>query len=614
MRKPPRRALLTALVYGGVLLLLLLLAFFTRGFSQALGDARIGGRYALIPLFQSKVLNTLTVTWNGMSLHFSRSTTPALQGIETGDAGTDILFAGDARLHLGADADTAGSLSLSATAPSAAASGPVLLIPFTISGASVPPGPDAALAWKRAGQLYLLSLPAGAKADEATRLLTLPLGPGAVTATLKVAGAAIAAAPARTASVRAVARPRTVKLPDEQSMPTEGQLREAISRFVDAAYLGWTQDRYSPATGQWKLADGSSGFSADIGAPLLAEAVTRGAWQRVLPLWSAAEALQGRRAGEAPDRGAASAYLGGARDYVRSLAARQAADIERVRGLLAKPDPSLLAIADLVLLLLVNGSPENVQAAVAYMVSVNPSGLDVAASLALLQDLLDYGESAGASESVTRALRALITTRVLPSVGSAEAGVFLLTDSAGHADLLAGVRCGALLLRAGTLLKDTLAAAVGRGLMTSALGLADAAGNLPAAITISSGRVNAREGTIAPESLYTLLPIERRWPRQKAAANAFGPGAWVWTAARIVSAEGSTEDARIVFSYPAGIPYHLAIVGVKSFRLLRLHGIAWHADPEYAKYSDGWSYEPSTRTLYMKITGKAEQEEISIHY
>jgi hypothetical protein len=610
MRKPPRRSLITASVYGGVLLLLLLLAFFTRGYSQTLGDARISGRYAIFPLFQTRVLNTLTVTWNGMSLHFARRMTPALQGIETGDAGTDILFAGDARLHLSADADTAGSLSLSAAAPAAA--GAALLVPFTISGVPVEAAADSALSWRRAGQLYLLSLPAGAKADAAARILTLPLGQGAGMATLKVAGAAIASAPVRPAPARAAARPKAATLPDEKSMTTAEQLKDALGRYVDAAYLGWTQDRFSAATGQWKLADGSLGFSADIGVPLLAEAVARGAWQRVQPLWAGAATLQARRSGEAPSPGAASAYVGGVREYLRSFSVRQDADAERVRGLLQKPDASLLAVSGLVPLLL--GTGQSAQAAVTYLASVNPAGLDAASSLALLEDLLDYGEGAGSNDAISRTMGALITGRVLPSVSTADTGVFFLTDAAGHSDLRASIRCGALLLRAGALLKDSLASAVGRGLVASALGLADPAGMLPASVTISSGRIGAREGTLAPESLYALLPLERRLPRQVPASSTFGPGAWVWTAARVVSAEGSEEDAKIVFSYPAGIPYHLAIVGVKSFHLLRLHGIPWHADPDYAKYSDGWAYESSTRTLYMKITGKAEQEEISIHY
>jgi hypothetical protein len=585
-------------------LLLLLAAFFARGFSQELGDAHVGGRYALLPLFQSRQLNTLTLSWNGMSLHFSRWSSPALRGIESGEAGTSIVFAGDVRLHLAADAGTAGSLALTAAAPSA--SGAALSIPFTIAGVPVEPAADAALSWKREGKMFLLSLPAGGQADMEARVLTLPLGPRAGTATLRVAGAAIASAPARVSPVRAAAK---AAVPDEKSLPTSEQLTAALGRFLDAAYLGWTQDRYSPATGQWKLADGSAGFSGDIGVPLFAEAVARGTWQAVLPLWSGAEPRRGAEAA-----GPRAAYIGGVRDYVHALSARQASAAERVRGLLANPDISLLGVPGLMPLLMEDGSTENAKAVATYLASVNAKSLDVPSSLSLLEDLLDYGEAAAASETVTRALRALVSTRILPSVSAAETAVFLVTGTAGRCDLGAGVRCGSLLLRAGALLKDTLVAAVGRGLLRSALDLADPSGMLPAALTVSSGRVSARERTIAPESLYALLPLDRRLPRRVPASAAFGTGAWVWTAARVVSVEGSAEGARVLFSYPQGIPYHLAIVGVKPFRQMKLHGIAWHADPDYAKYSDGWAYEAATRTLFMKITGRGEQEEITLSY
>jgi hypothetical protein len=264
-------------------------------------------------------------------------------------------------------------------------------------------------------------------------------------------------------------------------------------------------------------------------------------------------------------------------------------------------------------LLLDSGSTEAAQAAIAYLVSVNPGGLDMPSCLALLEDLLDYGEAAGANEALSRALHELIYNRILPSVTGAESAVFLLTDAAGHSDLRSGIRCGSLLLRAGALLRDQLSSAVGRGLLGSGLGLADAAGFMPGSLTISGGSIGAREGALPPESIYALLPLGRRLPKMIPAA-ALGPGAWIWTAAGVAALEGSAADARMVFSFPQGIPYHVAIVGVKSFRQLRLHGIPWHADPAYAKYSDGWAYESSTQTLFMKITGRSEQEEISLHY
>ena len=61
-----------------------------------------------------------------------------------------------------------------------------------------------------------------------------------------------------------------------------------------------------------------------------------------------------------------------------------------------------------------------------------------------------------------------------------------------------------------------------------------------------------------------------------------------------------------------GIPFHAIIRGIAPFTLLKLHGIPWHSDPSYFKYSDGWTYDPKTRTLALKITGRADQETIDI--
>jgi hypothetical protein len=609
-----------ASVYGGVVVLLVLLALFAHGFSQSLGEAHIGGRYAVFPLFQARALNELTVSWNGMALHFSRSMTPPLEAIETGDGGTDLIFKGDARVHLSADTGTAGSLTLTTSAPAgaaAASAAPALVIPYTMSGVPLAGAADAAMAWKLAGRTFLLSLPAGAEADVAGRTLTVPLRPGALTFTVAGAGAAVAqaaAAPARTVARPATARPSKTKLPEEKSLPTAEQLQQVLGKFADVAWTGWTQARYAASTDQWKLADRSLGISGDIGVALLSESIARGSWAKTLPLWTGAETQQAKRAGEGPGPRAASVYVGGIREWVRSVEGRRAAEAAKARDILAKPDPSLLAIPGLVPVLLDGGSTEAAKAAAAWLATVAPAGLDLPSALALLEDLVDAGERIGLTDALTRALRDLLSKRLYPSVAVADSSVFLLSDPAGHADVLSTVRCGSLLLRAGALLQDSLATALGRGLVASALSLADDAGLLPARLTVAGGRVSARDGVLAPESVYALLPLDRRLPREVALPAAFGEAARMWIGARVATAEGTADAARIVFSYPQGTPYHFAIVGLRPFRQMRLHGIAWHADPDYAKYSDGWFYDASSRTLYMKITGKAEQEEIDFSF
>jgi hypothetical protein len=80
----------------------------------------------------------------------------------------------------------------------------------------------------------------------------------------------------------------------------------------------------------------------------------------------------------------------------------------------------------------------------------------------------------------------------------------------------------------------------------------------------------------------------------------------------VASAVGSASGLVLILSYPPGVPYHLMLRGLRPFAQLKLHGIAWHADPTYFRYSDGWAYDSGSQTLFMKITGKAEREQIDI--
>jgi hypothetical protein len=66
--------------------------------------------------------------------------------------------------------------------------------------------------------------------------------------------------------------------------------------------------------------------------------------------------------------------------------------------------------------------------------------------------------------------------------------------------------------------------------------------------------------------------------------------------------------------FPAGMPHYAMLQGIAPFSSMTLHGIAWRSDPEYAQYSDGWMYDPVKKTVYLKLTGRQEIEEISFVY
>jgi hypothetical protein len=605
MPKSPGRAAFAPVVYGGIVLLMLILGVLAHGFTRNIGDARLVGRYATLPLFQSRVVSDLTISWNGLALRFSSATTPSLQSVEsTTDGGTDLVFDGDVRLHLAPGRDTNGSVSLT-TVPGSAR-GETLLVPYTVAGVPLEPTSEAALTWTRAGHIYLLSLPASARVDASARTLSLPLDGSTWTAGLKMAGttAVIAAAP--------VARPAvsTARIPDEKDMPTAEQVTARMTQFLDNSYAGWSQARIA-SSGTWKMPDGTTGFSEDIGVALLAESIARGTWQGNFPVWNSALAAQ--QAINPNLSLMTSAYSGGVRDYVRLLQTRTAAQVETLRPLIAASDVKALATPGLIGLVTDHGDADLLQASIAFITSRSPTSLDVPSAVWLLEALVDDQTILGGNVTVAKAMKDVVEKRILPALRATDAGVFLESSNA-LVDVKTSIHAGALLLVAGDALSDTRLSAYGRGLLTSGLSLGDEAGILPVTLSIASGKISKRDGALGPESIYPLLPLDRRVAREVPLTRQLGQGAWIWTAARIVTAEFTATQATLVLAYPAGIAHNVVIQGIRPFSMVKLHGIPWHTDPTYSKYSDGWSYDATTRTFYLKVTGRSEQEEIDIVY
>ena len=603
MSRSSGRAAFVPVVYGGVVLLLLVLGVLAHGFTRNIGDARLVGRYATLPLFQTRTVRDLTVSWNGLSLKFSAATTPALQTLEfTTDGGTDLVFSGDIRLHLAPGRDTGGSVSLAAVAGSAP--GGTLLVPFSVAGVLLEPSSDAALSWNRAGHAYVLSLPSSATADMTARVLRLPLDGSAWTAGLKMSGTTVLAAAAP------YARPAAARLPDEKLMPSAEQLAAGMKLFTDAAYLGWSQTRLGPS-GTWKLPDGTTGFSDDIGIALLAESIARGTFDRYLTLWTDAQAAQSASPPDLALR--TSTYGGGVRDYTRLLDVRAAAQIAAVRPLITASDAKALATPHLLTLVADHGDAQLLKVATTFITSRSTATLDAGEGVGLLEALVDATAISGGSEAVTKALKEVVEKRILPSLRSADGGIFL-DEGNGTADVETGIRAGALLITAGGLLSDTRLPAYGRGLLMSGLALADAAGILPVTLTLASGKISKRDGALGPESVYPLLPLDRRVAREIPLAAQLGPGAWIWTSASIVSLSATPTQITLVLGYPAGVAHNAVIRGIRPFGIVRLHGTAWHTDPTYSKYSAGWAYDSTSATFYLKVTGKTDQEQVDIVY
>ena len=175
--------------------------------------------------------------------------------------------------------------------------------------------------------------------------------------------------------------------------------------YADAAYQGWSVSRYLAADARWQLADGTPGFSEDIGIGLLAESITRGTWQRMFPLWSSAVAQQQRRAPQAALSFTTSAYTGGTRDFAKALQDRTAQQVVQVRALLERSDNQLLLTRGVVTLLADHASPDLLQKTSAFLAGRTPSSMDIPAVAGLVGALLDYSRAVRSDDALVRLLK-----------------------------------------------------------------------------------------------------------------------------------------------------------------------------------------------------------------
>jgi len=234
----------------------------------------------------------------------------------------------------------------------------------------------------------------------------------------------------------------------------------------------------------------------------------------------------------------------------------------------------------------------------------------------VLETYLDYDQYAAAGAAMAGRAREVVQKRLVPSIGKMRNGLFLET-TAGTVDTVSSLRCGALLVRAGSALGDPQFAAIGRTLVASVVALGRANGFLPRTLELSGGTASPPDGTpfdVAPESVYQFVAADRHLPREIPLTLGVGPGAWLWTAADLVSAEASPTGLSLTVAFPAGQPHYLAVDGVRSIAQLELHGIAWRPAADYAQYSDGWAYDAAEQLLFVKLTGRADTERIVVRY
>jgi hypothetical protein len=191
----------------------------------------------------------------------------------------------------------------------------------------------------------------------------------------------------------------------------------------------------------------------------------------------------------------------------------------------------------------------------------------------------------------------------------------LLFDDQGIAEISPTLQFGNLLIRYSDTLDNAELLASGWKYILSCLKYSDIDGYLPERVVYTNQSEPEMEGAIPPEDVYILLNNSSYNPRRISLKNQLGAGAWAYTASSKMTVKSTPRETVINVDFPIGSEHYFIVRGVASFTELQMHDIRWKSDPSFQRYSDGWLYDASKNTLYVKIRHRRGTETIRVlHY
>jgi hypothetical protein len=382
-----------------------------------------------------------------------------------------------------------------------------------------------------------------------------------------------------------------------------------VESYLNGAYRYWS--------GVFVSNPGSRALIGELGISLISEAIKRGEYRRTLAVLSRNLRQLLAENADNPELYNSAAYLGNLSSF---LAARQdsaAQEIQRITGLITAADLSVFETPRLLRFILNHAPFSLVEEVLRLADSVQLEKADVATLIHLVNTYLEAVEYLDVAEATSARISEIIDRFILPAIAKTPQGLFLSISSTGQvteADIYESVLTGNTLIEAGSALSRGSYATIGRTLIYSALDLADTEGFLPSRVRIQNGKVEPAGDTISPQSIYDLLPGSDYTPKEYPLYAYLYPGSWVWTVSRIMEVKIDDAQYRFVFSFPVGDTHYLLIQGIRPLSSMIMHGIPWKPDPEYFRYTDGWSYDEATQTLYVKLTHRLESEELVLNY
>ncbi|WP_319416364.1 hypothetical protein [Marispirochaeta aestuarii] len=372
----------------------------------------------------------------------------------------------------------------------------------------------------------------------------------------------------------------------------------ALKEFYNLAYRGWERDRWIPGAGSWEYVADAPPESRTATA-LLMESLSRGSY------FSTRERL----AAASPrliDHTSAL-FLGSVVSPFEQFGSSMEDFMAEVRQALNNGDSSIFDRVDSLNRIIQAGigSGEGIQDALSQLaettVLAEPSSpAELLRAIRAAEFLLEWE---GPEHS---GIRYLIREELLPGLCTTNYGYGIHFN--GTSDALTSVLAGRL-MAAGS---DDFSAALGYTLLASFTASAGEFSRTPAGIIRREFYYQNSQKLLEPEALPRLQPLAGELPYQPRAIELGTDEGWMWTTAADVRYQDGGTTSILSFRFPQGGIHHFALYGVEPFDQIQMHGIPWKSDPEFQRYSDGWVYNPRTKTLFFKIRHRSERQEIRI--
>lgn len=358
----------------------------------------------------------------------------------------------------------------------------------------------------------------------------------------------------------------------------------------------------------------------DLGISLISEAVKRGEYRRTLAVISRNLRQLLRDNADNPSLYNSAAYLGNLPSFLSARQQSATDEIDRITDLIKRAEFSVFRTPNLLRFIL-NHAPFSLAEEVLRLAdSVQLETTEVDTLIYLVNVYLEAVEYLDIGEATFTRVSDIIDRFLLPEIKKTRKRLFFRGSSSTQAsetnlyNLYESILIGNAFMRAGEALTKDSYISLGRTLIYSVLDLADAEGFVPARVRIQDGEAEPIGDLLSPESIYRLVPSVHYTPAEYPLYSYLYPGSWIWTASRLTDVKIDDQQYRFFFSFPTGETHYLLIQGIRPMASMIMHGIPWKSDPEYFLYTDGWAYDESTQTLFVKLTHRKISEELVLNY